>query len=172
MTDEDSDTELEALEEDVAESEPKKVKKPRKSVFKRYKGWVAGLPRRQRVVVILATIAFIIFGLIYLSAVIAYEPWSTNEFQADMATKLRDRRLDVWPSFAAAGTQIDLVVSRGTSHSAVLCDGLASVGDLADDPLVQHRILARAGWTVRRIPERTWMSDWHSCVDYVVKSIQ
>jgi hypothetical protein len=84
LTDEDTDTELEALEEDVAESEPKKVKRPRKSMFKRYKGWVAGLPRRRRVLVILGTIALIVFGLIYLSAVIAYEPWYTNEFQEDI----------------------------------------------------------------------------------------
>jgi hypothetical protein len=84
VTEEDTDPELEAEEDEVAESEPKKARKPRRSVFKRYKGWVAGLPRRQRTVVIVATIAFIVFGLIYLSAVIAYEPWYTNEFQEDI----------------------------------------------------------------------------------------
>jgi hypothetical protein len=84
LTDEDAEEELDDLEEDEVESEPKKVKKPRKSVFKLYKGWVGGLPRAQRVAVIAVTIVLIIFGLVYLSAVIAYEPWYTNDFQKDI----------------------------------------------------------------------------------------
>lgn len=78
VTEEETDLDLDEEVEEQAEAKPKK---PRRSVFKTYKRWVAGLPRRKRVIVITLTVAGIVFGLIYLSAVIAYEPWYTNEFE-------------------------------------------------------------------------------------------
>ncbi len=81
VTEKENDLDLEEPEEEQVEEKPKKAKRPRKSVFKTYKSWVAGLPRAQRIIVWAITIAAILFGLIYLSAVIAYEPWYTNEFQ-------------------------------------------------------------------------------------------
>lgn len=81
VTEQDTEPELEDLVDDEVEEEPAKEKAPRKSVFKRYKSWVSSLPRRQAIVVVSITVAVILFGLIYLSAVIAYEPWYTNEFE-------------------------------------------------------------------------------------------
>ncbi len=81
VTEKENDLGLEEPEEEQVEEKPKKAKRPRRSVFKTYKSWVSGLPRAQRVIVVAITIAAIIFGLIYLSAVIAYEPWYTNEFE-------------------------------------------------------------------------------------------
>ena len=81
VTDKETDPELEPLVESEGEEKPAKVKKPRTSIYRRYRNWLSTLPRRQRGVVVAITIAGILFCLIYLSAVIAMEPWYISEFQ-------------------------------------------------------------------------------------------
>jgi hypothetical protein len=81
VTEKESDLEPEPMDGDEVVEKPKKVKKPRVSIYRRYRSWLSTLPRRQRMVAVTLTIAGIIFGMIYLSAVIAMEPWYRNEFQ-------------------------------------------------------------------------------------------
>jgi len=81
VTEQETDPELEPMVESEVDAKPAKVKKPRISIYRRYRSWLSTLPKRQRGVVVAITIAGIMFCLIYLSAVIAMEPWYTNEFQ-------------------------------------------------------------------------------------------
>jgi len=79
-----SDAELEELDESTEDEEPERAKRPkreREPVIRRYRAWLSTLPRAQRVVAIVITIVLVVFGLVYLSAVIAMEPWYKNEFQ-------------------------------------------------------------------------------------------
>ena len=79
-----SDTELEELDEPSEDEAPKKAKRPKKErepIIRRYRAWLSTLPRAQRIIAIVITIVLVVFGLIYLSAVIAMEPWYKNEFQ-------------------------------------------------------------------------------------------
>ncbi len=81
VTEQDTEYDVDDLDEDLVDDEMETEKAPRRSLFKRYKSWVSSLPRRQAVVVVAITVALIVFGLVYLSAVIAMEPWYKTDFQ-------------------------------------------------------------------------------------------
>ena len=55
-------------------------------------------------------------------------------------------------------------------HVAVLCDGFPRSAQDSLDALTTHRILARAGWPVVRIPHRSWQADWYACYDEIVRT--
>lgn len=87
VTEKENDPEIAGLTETEVEEEPKKAKKPKKArepALSKFRSWRAGLPRAQRTIVTLVVVFGIVFGLIYLSAVIAMEPWYKNEFQDDI----------------------------------------------------------------------------------------
>ena len=107
VTEEETDPDPETLDEEGVEEGRRKAKRPRTSLLKRYKRWVSALPRTQRLVVIAVTIAALIFGAIYLSAVIAYEPWYTNEFQEDI------ERESQWIKVAASPFEYEDFVEEG-----------------------------------------------------------
>ena len=65
------------------------TKKEKTSKRKAFGSWLARLPRAQRTVVVSVIIACLVFGVIYLSAVIAMEPWYKNEFQDPIDQKTR-----------------------------------------------------------------------------------
>lgn len=84
VTEQESDPEVAGLPASEVEGKPKKAKRPkqpREPALSRFRAWRRGLPGRQRTMVTLGIVFGIVFGLIYLSAVIAMEPWYTNEFQ-------------------------------------------------------------------------------------------
>jgi type II secretory pathway predicted ATPase ExeA len=76
----------------------------------------------------------------------------------EVASALQAHGWRVFPDFHAAGMCVDLAVSDGESLLAIFCDESPSEGD--DDPLEQHEILERAGWTVKRVSRRGWTDDW------------
>jgi len=85
-----------------------------------------------------------------------------NQFEEHLAAELKKQGLGLWPSFPAAGVRIPLVASKEEGHLAFLCDGPPAdpPAGPADriDPLRCHRVLARAGWVVKRIPQRSWLT--------------
>ncbi len=105
VTEKETDPELEPMVESEVDAKPAKVKKPRISIYRRYRSFVSTLPKRQRRVVVAITIAGILFCLIYLSAVIAMEPWYTNEFQEPIEQESKWIEVTAepfeWDSYAA-----------------------------------------------------------------------
>jgi hypothetical protein len=90
-----------------------------------------------------------------------------HAFVEQLAMKLTKQGLEVWPNFPAAGVRIDLVTTRQAGHVAVLCDGPRPSPDEQTDSLTCHRMLARAGWAVIRIPRRSWCADWYACLEHI-----
>ncbi len=66
------------------EKRPKKPKGPRKKYVRAYFAYIWSLRGWRRVLAVLATFIVIGFFLIYVSAIIQYEPWYKNEFQDDI----------------------------------------------------------------------------------------
>jgi hypothetical protein len=95
-----------------------------------------------------------------------------NEFVKRMVTELRKQHLDVWPHYRSAGVSIDAVVSDETRHVAILCDGPHTSSERSIDPLTCHRILARAGWDVRRIARRSWLESWYDCLGHINNALR
>lgn len=94
-----------------------------------------------------------------------------NEFEKTVAHELRKQHLQLWPSFPAAGVRIDLVAANSENHLAVLCDGPRPKLDDSIDPLICHRILVRAGWTVCRLSQRSWSSGWYACFNHIEQAL-
>jgi hypothetical protein len=94
-----------------------------------------------------------------------------NAFEEHLATKLTKQGLEVWPNFSAAGVRIDLVATKQARHMAILCDGPRPGPGQHADSLTCHRMLARAGWSVKRISQRSWSADWYTCVEHVMQTL-
>ena len=90
-----------------------------------------------------------------------------SEFEKQVIQQLQQQQMATWPGFEAAGVRIHIVVSDGQRHLAVLCDGFQHHAVEPVDALTTHRLLARAGWQLRRIPHRTWQQDWFACCDAI-----
>ncbi len=92
----------------------------------------------------------------------AYE----TAFQKKVTAELRKQKLIAWPNYRSTGVRIDLVVSDGSGHLAVLLDGSeCDTGGVS--PLVTHRILVRAGWRVTRLSPRSWKTSWYDCLEHI-----
>ena len=84
---------------------------------------------------------------------------------AELHQRLAEQGYILWPQFTASGESVDLVVAKNQRQIAVLIDEAGSSrGDQPTPPLALHYRLARAGWTVIRLPHRMWVRDWHACV--------
>lgn len=94
-----------------------------------------------------------------------------NAFEEHLATKLTRQGMEVWPNFSAAGVRIDLVATKQARHMAILCDGPRPGPGQHADSLTCHRMLARAGWSVKRISQRSWSADWYACVEHVMQTL-
>jgi hypothetical protein len=90
-----------------------------------------------------------------------------NEFEKLVVAELRKQHLELWPNYRSAGIRIDAVASTDGCHVAILCDGPRGGPHDSIDPLACHRLLARAGWEVRRISRRSWMADWYDCYRHI-----
>lgn len=88
-----------------------------------------------------------------------------SQFEADVATALRERGLRVLHQYPACGFSIDLVAEREEDQVrvAVECDGeryhLDEHGLLKIEDIERQAILERAGWHVVRLPYRKWLKD-------------
>jgi hypothetical protein len=111
VTEQETDLELEPMVETEVAKKPVKVKKPRISIYRRYRTYVSTLPKWRGRLVVVITIAAIIFGLIYLSAVIAMEPWYTNEFQEPIP------RESQWIEVTGTPFEWDAYASEGQTWS-------------------------------------------------------
>ena len=92
-------------------------------------------------------------------------------FQRKVTAALRRQELVAWPNYQSAGVRIDLVVSDGTNHVALLLDG---EDDAPHDvsALIAHRILVRAGWHVTHLSPRSWKTSWYDCLEHLRETLQ
>lgn len=95
-----------------------------------------------------------------------------NEFERHVVGELRKQHLEAWPNYRSAGLRIDVVVSMEGRNLALICDGPPPGPDDTVDPLTCHRVLARAGWEVRRVSRRSWLASWYDCLQYITKALQ
>ena len=83
-----------------------------------------------------------------------------SEFEAEVADALRARGVDVHHQYPACGFSIDLVCELDGVRLAVECDGelyhLDEHGRLRIEDIERQAIIERAGWSVLRIPYRSW----------------
>jgi hypothetical protein len=96
---------------------------------------------------------------------------SKDELEREVALRLQQQQVDVWPGFRSAGKRINVVAVRDQDPLAILCDSSQGDGESARDALLAQRRLARAGWKVTRLPHRTWVSDWYTCCESIVRVI-
>jgi very-short-patch-repair endonuclease len=86
-----------------------------------------------------------------------------SEFEAEVASALRQRGIFVLHQYPACGFHIDLVCDREGARVAVECDGeryhLDEHGQPKLEDLEREAILRRAGWRIVRIPYRKWLRD-------------
>ena len=94
-----------------------------------------------------------------------------NDFEESLAKELAKQNVSLWPNFESAGVRIDLVAGEVDRHLAVLCDGLPQDDDEEIDSLTCHRLLTRAGWSVSRVPQRSWTADWYACYEHIEKQL-
>jgi hypothetical protein len=133
--------------------------------------------RRQLIVLTSVSADDLPAGLLREFLAYAITPWSPHvaldesgsEFERQIVERLREREVELWPGFLAAGQRINVVADGTHGQVAVLCDGVVGGPEQPTDTLLAQRRLARAGWRVRRIPERTWRSDWHVCCERIVR---
>ena len=107
VTDKETDPELEPLVESEDDGTPERVKKPRTSIYRRYRRWLTTLPRSQRIIAVVIPTASIMFGLLYLSAVIAMEPWYVGDFQEPIEQESK------WIKVTATPFEFDSYASEG-----------------------------------------------------------
>jgi very-short-patch-repair endonuclease len=83
-----------------------------------------------------------------------------SQFEADVAEALRARGVEVRHQYPACGFSIDLICELDGVRLAVECDGelyhLDEHGQLRIEDIERQAILERAGWSVLRIPYRSW----------------
>jgi hypothetical protein len=94
-----------------------------------------------------------------------------NDFEERLARELAKQNVSLWPNFESAGVRIDLVAGETDRHLAVLCDGLGQDDDDELDALNCHHLLVRAGWSVSRLPQRSWTADWYACYEHIGKQL-
>ncbi len=137
------------------------------------------ITRARRKLIVLASVAVddLPAGLLREFLAYASGPWtphlptdeSGSEFERQIVERLRERGVELWPGFVAAGRRINVVAGGAEGQVAVLCDEAARDAGQPVDPLLAQRRLARAGWRVRRIPDRTWRSDWYACCEQILQ---
>jgi very-short-patch-repair endonuclease len=85
-----------------------------------------------------------------------------SQFEADVADALRARGVEVCHQYPACGFFIDLMCELDEVRLGVECDGelyhLDEHGQLRVEDLERQAIIERAGWSVLRIPYRSWRS--------------
>jgi hypothetical protein len=94
-----------------------------------------------------------------------------NDFEERLAKELAKQNVSLWPNFESAGVRIDLVAGEVDRHLAILCDGLSEDANDEIDSLTCHRLLTRAGWSVSRVPQRSWTADWYACYEHIDKQL-
>lgn len=99
-----------------------------------------------------------------------------SQFEADVAEALRARGIEVRHQYPACGLSIDLVCELDGVRLAVECDGelyhLDEHGELRIEDLERQAILERAGWSVLRIPYRSWRSGPTDEVERVLAALR
>ncbi len=96
---------------------------------------------------------------------------SRGSFEGQLIERLGQQPVDCWAGVRSAGVQIDVVVSQEGRYVAVLCDGATGSEGDHGGALATHRLLARAGWPVFRIPHRTWQADWFACCEALLNGL-
>ena len=74
--------------------------------------------------------------------------------------------------FDSAGTRINVVAIDGEFATAILCDHHESTATTIETSLRDHQRLARAGWSVHRIPHRTSQRDFDTCLSSIRQRLQ
>ena len=100
-----------------------------------------------------------------------HEARDQETFERALAEKLQDPSVNSWLGYRAAGVRINVVAEANQRYVATLCDGYPVISEELD-ALTTHRILARAGWPVVRIPHRSWQADWYACVEAILNQLQ
>ena len=99
-----------------------------------------------------------------------------SQFEADVADALRARGIEVRHQYPACGFSIDLVCELDGVRLAVECDGelyhLDALGELRIEDIERQAILERAGWSVLRIPYRSWRSGPTDEVERILEALR
>jgi very-short-patch-repair endonuclease len=86
-----------------------------------------------------------------------------SDFEADVIHSLRNEGLTAYSQYPACGYKVDIVCTTGTKRIAIECDGEYwhhdEYGNLLIEDVDRQEILERAGWTVLRIPYRSWQKN-------------
>jgi len=98
-----------------------------------------------------------------------------SEFEAELLQMLAARGIQATARYPAYGLFIDIVAELGSERVALECDGELGNPDgqheLHEEHSQRQEILERAGWTVLRIPYRSWRKDRETQVGRVVETL-
>lgn len=98
-----------------------------------------------------------------------------SEFEAEVIQELASRGIKVISQYSSCGFFIDVVAESEGKRIAVECDGeiwhLDEHGELKIEDIQRQEILERAGWTVMRIPYRSWRTDRSCQINRVLEAL-
>lgn len=95
-----------------------------------------------------------------------------NDFESEIAEKLKEYDLIVKGGFETAGLKCDLFVEDKDGHSLVIeCDGALDEKNQNISPIKKQLILERAGMKVIRISYRDWIRSSEGCISRVISNL-
>ncbi|HYL76251.1 MAG TPA: AAA domain-containing protein [Bryobacteraceae bacterium] len=98
-----------------------------------------------------------------------------SEFEAEVIAALSARGVKVTSQYPSCGFSIDIVAELKSERVAIECDGeiwnLDPHGKLRMEDVQRQEILERAGWTVLRIPYRSWRKDPAGQINRIVAEL-
>lgn len=96
-------------------------------------------------------------------------------FEQQVMTALAQKNIIVFSQYPCCGYSIDVVASWEERRIAIECDGewfhLDEHGHLKIEDLERQEVLERAGWTVLRIPYRSWREDSATQIRRVLEAL-
>ncbi|MEK6237036.1 MAG: AAA domain-containing protein, partial [Planctomycetales bacterium] len=95
-----------------------------------------------------------------------------RELVDGLARMIRGDDVEIQLSFRSAGLTIDMAVADDRNFAAVLCGPEQQELEDQPDALTRRRILARAGWKIKRVFARAWREDPHACLEHVRQALQ
>jgi very-short-patch-repair endonuclease/KaiC/GvpD/RAD55 family RecA-like ATPase len=99
-----------------------------------------------------------------------------SEFETQVISALASKGVKVISQYPCCGYSIDCVAELDGSRVAIECDGeiwhLDEQGNLKAEDLLRQEVLERAGWSVVRIPYRSWREDSETQLSRVLDELR
>jgi len=99
-----------------------------------------------------------------------------SEFEAQVIQQLTKRGIKAISQYPSCGYLIDIVAESDNQRIAIECDGeiwhLDEHGELKLEDIQRQEVLIRAGWTVLRIPYRSWVMNSELQIARIVDALR